>query len=344
MATTTWQRERIGRALLLLFTFIGATSLLAGDYAADFTRIGVGARPLAMGGAYVAIANDASASYWNPAGWVGKRAFALQFEHVPIFDGLAQYNTASAHLAFNSQTSVSLNWIRLGVDDIPRYGVLQGSRYDRFTTGLNRSTGEPLGYFADQEDAFMLTFRRSMIFDMTIGEGLAGTVVPTEVAFGVTGKYIHQKLDTYAGSGQGLDAGVLVRFMPDWQDEPEPLTWFSVGASIRDLSRTQMSWNTDSRHKDEIPRGLQTGVAGSYMVSPLRMRITAAYDRLFWSEQGNYAGGELTFFKTLSVRGGYYRSHLTAGAGLVLAGFSLDYAFVGSDLGNSHRITGSFGL
>lgn len=343
MVTKRATTKRTYGAQLLIMMIFTAASLHAGDYAADFTRIGVGARPLAMGGAYTAVANDASGSYWNPAGGSARSALGLQIEHVPMFDGLAQYNTASAWLAFNPQTAVSLTWIRLSVDDIPRYGELGGNRYDRFTTGANRSDGEPLGYFTDQEDAFMLSFRRRMIFDLAIGSGFAPTMVPTEISFGVTGKYIHQKLDTYAGSGQGVDAGVLLRFMPNWQDEPEPATWIGFGAAVRDLSRTQISWNTDSRHQDEAGRSLQAGAAASWLYAPLRLRLTAAYDRLMWSEEGHAAGGEVTLFNTISLRGGYYRENLTAGAGLNLAGFSLDYAFVGSDLGNSHRITGSFG-
>ncbi len=39
-----------------------------GTTAAPFLQIGVGARAIAMGGAFVATANDASAMYWNPAG------------------------------------------------------------------------------------------------------------------------------------------------------------------------------------------------------------------------------------------------------------------------------------
>jgi len=39
-----------------------------GTNAAAFLEIGVGARAMAMGGAYGAVANDASALYWNPAG------------------------------------------------------------------------------------------------------------------------------------------------------------------------------------------------------------------------------------------------------------------------------------
>ena len=38
------------------------------NYAAEVLTKGVGARPLAMGGAFAAAANDATAAYWNPAG------------------------------------------------------------------------------------------------------------------------------------------------------------------------------------------------------------------------------------------------------------------------------------
>ncbi|MBI4062852.1 MAG: UPF0164 family protein, partial [Elusimicrobia bacterium] len=34
----------------------------------SFLKIGVGARPIGLGSAYTAMANDATAIYWNPAG------------------------------------------------------------------------------------------------------------------------------------------------------------------------------------------------------------------------------------------------------------------------------------
>ena len=39
-----------------------------GTYALQFLKIGVSARGSAMGGAFTAISNDATATYWNPAG------------------------------------------------------------------------------------------------------------------------------------------------------------------------------------------------------------------------------------------------------------------------------------
>jgi len=40
----------------------------AGTAMGQFLKIGVGGRAASMGEAFVAVANDASALYWNPAG------------------------------------------------------------------------------------------------------------------------------------------------------------------------------------------------------------------------------------------------------------------------------------
>src|SRR4029077_20936363 len=61
-----------------VFAFILALSLLAplstlhaeatGGQPLEFMSYGAGARSLAMGAAFVGVADDASATYWNPAG------------------------------------------------------------------------------------------------------------------------------------------------------------------------------------------------------------------------------------------------------------------------------------
>lgn len=65
--------------VVIIFTILITLPVLAnatkpfekvGTYAAQFLKIGVSARAAGMGSAYTAVANDATALYWNPAGIV----------------------------------------------------------------------------------------------------------------------------------------------------------------------------------------------------------------------------------------------------------------------------------
>jgi len=56
--------------LTILITF-GSTSnaqTVIAKYAGEFMALGVGGRALGMGGAFVAVANDVTSGYYNPAG------------------------------------------------------------------------------------------------------------------------------------------------------------------------------------------------------------------------------------------------------------------------------------
>ncbi|MBI3552028.1 MAG: PorV/PorQ family protein [Elusimicrobia bacterium] len=52
-----------------------------GTTAADFLQLGVGGRAMGMGGAFSAIADDASALYWNPAGLTNIEKRSATFMH-----------------------------------------------------------------------------------------------------------------------------------------------------------------------------------------------------------------------------------------------------------------------
>src|SRR5580765_128324 len=54
----------------------------AGTSSATFLRIGIGARAVGMGETFVAVANDPSAIYWNPAGLASLQRRELSFSHV----------------------------------------------------------------------------------------------------------------------------------------------------------------------------------------------------------------------------------------------------------------------
>jgi hypothetical protein len=55
-------------ALLGIFLQPPAVSAAPGEAGFAFLKLGIGARPMGMGSAYVALADDPTALYWNPAG------------------------------------------------------------------------------------------------------------------------------------------------------------------------------------------------------------------------------------------------------------------------------------
>ena len=59
-----------------------------GTTAATFLKIGVGARAVAMGEAYAAVADDVSAVYWNPAGLAQLKYPEVTAMHVFWFDDI----------------------------------------------------------------------------------------------------------------------------------------------------------------------------------------------------------------------------------------------------------------
>jgi len=60
--------KRVGVAVLALIMVLSAVAMADGIGAFSAFKSGIGARALAMGGAFVAVADDASAMVWNPAG------------------------------------------------------------------------------------------------------------------------------------------------------------------------------------------------------------------------------------------------------------------------------------
>jgi long-subunit fatty acid transport protein len=54
----------------------------AGTSSGQFLKIGVGARAVGLGESFVAVANDPSAIYWNPAGLASLQRSEMEFSHV----------------------------------------------------------------------------------------------------------------------------------------------------------------------------------------------------------------------------------------------------------------------
>jgi len=70
-------------AFALLWMTLAPTAALAaaGEAGFAFLKLGVGARPMGMGGAYVALADDPTAVYWNPAGLANAKGTQVLVMH-----------------------------------------------------------------------------------------------------------------------------------------------------------------------------------------------------------------------------------------------------------------------
>ena len=326
---------------ILIIVGLLSTKAHAGKYAAEFLRIGVGSRALGMGGAFVAIADDGTASYWNPAGLGSLQRHQVSFSHVQMFDNLAHHNFANLSFKVGSDIGLGVSWIRLAVDDIPRYSELKGTQYDRFLNPDLRSTGSPEGYFGDIEDAFFLSFGKGFDFDLALGGGLMPTLIPTRLSLGVSYKYISQKLDTAEGNGQGLDIGIKLSFIRLTSNENIQQRNLSFGINFQDISGTTVLWNTANHTKDQLPLNLLIGMSYSERLPWLDSQIMLSLARDHSYESSNRLGGEINIKDVFSLRAGIQNKDFTVGAGMKLFRFHVDYAFVSYDLGNSHRVSGA---
>jgi hypothetical protein len=107
-----------------MFTVIGTLLavgylLSAGMCQAGFEDVAVGARPLALGGAFVAIADDANAVYWNPAGLTRMEGIRLMGTRAWLY-GVPDFHVD--YLAFRAPDvgfmSLGFGWLNAALKDI----------------------------------------------------------------------------------------------------------------------------------------------------------------------------------------------------------------------------------
>ncbi|MGP8328755.1 MAG: PorV/PorQ family protein [Methanosarcinaceae archaeon] len=150
-----------------------------GGYPGAFLRIGVGVRPLAMGGAFSAIADDINSAYWNPAGLgqfhsiqVSGMSSTLAFQR--------QLNYGAIAFPVSKSGTICLDWLNLTIDDFDG----------------RDATGSPTGKFSDSENAFSISYGKSFGSIFYFGGGF---------------RYISQALAHHQATGMGGDVGLLLK-------------------------------------------------------------------------------------------------------------------------------------
>ncbi|MFQ5772640.1 MAG: PorV/PorQ family protein, partial [bacterium] len=107
-------------SIICIFLLVAVTVAFAGNdntgtSAANFLKIGVGSRAAAMGDAYVALANDVTALYWNPAGIASINGTAVGISYTNWILDINHSFTAIAHnFGDFGVIGVSLNYLSMG--------------------------------------------------------------------------------------------------------------------------------------------------------------------------------------------------------------------------------------
>jgi hypothetical protein len=313
---------------------------LATRYAGEFLRIGVGARALGMGSAFVGLADDGTAAFWNPAGLATLPTRQVSAMHAEQFGSIVQYDFLSYAMPLGGtgrpRQGLGVSLLRLGVNDIPDtrgLAILDQNGNGVFDYPEDRLLVDESRFVFDSDNdvALLLSYAREARPGLSLGGSL---------------KVVRQWMgDSLRSNGFGLDLAAL------WLG---PRGW-SAGAIVRDASTTRILWNTGT--SEFVAPSLRLGGAKASSFRNRRHVVTAALDVQIGFSDERLASqahlGALTFDfhpgleywleRKLALRVGMEARNFSAGAGVRLRKFGLDYAYLDHrDLDSSHRVSGSY--
>ncbi len=294
--------------LLMLVPALAFGASGTGTAAFNFLKIGLGARGPGMGGAFTAVADDATAAFWNPAGLIGlSRAEAVAGYTSWIAGVNSGFTAYSRPLGPNSSVAVSVNSFIVG------------------TMTKTDESGAEHGDFGSTIIVPGLAYARRMNDRLRVGASVKG---------------IYQSIDEYSSLGAALDAGAVYLF----PEKPYSLGFVvqNLGAQLtafieeKDLTPITLKIGGVYRHKtapfvagldigQSIDSGLFVNVGGEYWVN-----------RLIGLRLGYYSmGQELHSESSKDIMGG-----LSFGVGISWRKYGFDYAIVPKvDLGYAHRLS-----
>jgi hypothetical protein len=282
-----------------------------------------------MGGAFAAVADDASALYWNPAGISGLQKRQALFMHSETFGDLLNYNfvgfvsPTTAFVSSAREASIGVALVHLGADNIIITNDLPYQEVNG-VPGFQPEEGDRLDYDRD-----------SLPIEGNNDFALFGSfAMKTSLArVGGTVKLIYtDAVDDKSATGIGLDLACLRRdvFLPR----------FDVGVKLQDITGTYIGWSTGT--VEFIAPSVKLGLAYRVPAPTLNAAFILAADgdfffedrrqaSQFWVEQLSadlHLGGEVVFQEKVMVRTGYDMGNVTAGAGLRIGIIGLDYAYL----------------
>lgn len=300
---------KTARILILCLPFFASLSFAGGKgtTAVPFLKGGAGARASGMAEAYAALADDASAVYWNPAALA-----LLQARSVLLAHAASMGSTAYSYGAYGQKVN-ALWGIGLGVQHASE-GSLEG----------RDPSGFPIAGFSPTDTAFSL--------------GAARRLGP--VSAGVAAKFVQSKIVDSASAFAG-DAGLLWSGLGGGKVSAAltaanlggKITYDTVEEDLPSSYRLAFGFHPSSRWTLglDVVSPADNDAYGAIGVESLLARN----DRFSLSARAGYS--------TRSSGEAGSLSGAAVGLGFGLNGLVVDYAFLPmGDLGQSHRVSLSY--
>ncbi len=269
-------------------------------------NVGVGARPLGMGGCFVAVADNADAPYWNPAGLGFITDNEITSMQTKLSTDADHYYLSYVKPLLGGTLGVS--WVQIGMGNI----VTTSSEVD------NNNEVVDLSSFSYFSNAYLFSY---------------GKKVNDNLSLGLTTKYLTSDMYTVAGgqaSGYSVTPAILAkRKIKDAE--------IRVGARVDDMVNAQ-TWGTGA--SETSPPKLCLGFA--YAKSNPGLFAVDLVQTLRSGYSAALALGYEYVQEGLSMRLGYAGNGLSAGAGFESEIARVDYAFVSQmslSTSNVHRIS-----
>ena len=320
-------------ALVLILSLGSALNAADGDggYAGAFFQVPVGARPTAMGGAYLAISNDGAAPIYNPAGLAGlkHKLFASSYRLMTL-DRQIGYVTLMFPARGNS--ALGLHWRYAGSGSVD----------------ARNADGDKLG-----RELSMNNHDFSIVFAKRFEDFFA---------VGAKMYYLHSAFAEMKVFSVGFDAGFML-YMDQLvhergQSQDSPVQNIQIGLTLK-YFEAKYIWNNEDyifRHEDgssfgteqedKVPIEFGLGASARF----LQRKLLVAADLVKNSQQGAafHGGAEYFVRPEFALRGGFSDGRFTAGTGYVfnLADrlVAIDYAFTTDkvDEGSEHVFSFEF--
>ncbi|MBU2568036.1 MAG: PorV/PorQ family protein [Elusimicrobia bacterium] len=296
--------------LLVSPTFSPLFSKATGGQPGQFLQWAAGARSLGMGKAFYGVSDDASATYWNPAGLIQLDRNEIVALHTNLWAG-----TSYDFISFVYPTA------RLGV-----FGAnitkLRTDGFEKVEFSYNETTQEitfnPGGTFSDDQMALTLAYGRKVMRNISIG---------------LATKLLQRTLDVHTDNMITFDINLLQ------QGLNSHLPGLKLGFGINNI--LTQSFNT----QDVLPMTFRFGAAHRF----LRDKLTMAFDLTKGMKSNiNWAiGAEYWMMNFMAMRLGFDGEDAiresSMGLGFKYRDYGFDYAFAMHAMGiSAFRLSGSY--